>query len=146
MKRRIFLAHTLGLAASALGFTLAGMAGRSFAASVQSHRVLDLELIDADRQRPVPIRLYLPEQANPAQPVPLVVFSHGLAARAWDIATWRAIGPTRVLPACTRNMSAATIACGGATLLKWCNACSRLRESLKHWRGCSTCASLWIKF
>ncbi|MEN9763787.1 MAG: hypothetical protein RI906_3613 [Pseudomonadota bacterium] len=78
MKRRIFLAHTLGLAASALGFTLAGMAGRSFAASVQSHRVLDLELIDADRQRPVPVRLYLPEQANPAQPVPLVVFSHGL--------------------------------------------------------------------
>ncbi|WP_298834787.1 hypothetical protein [uncultured Piscinibacter sp.] len=39
---------------------------------------LDFEWHDDVRQRPVPVRLYLPVQADAAQPVPLVVFSHGI--------------------------------------------------------------------
>jgi dienelactone hydrolase len=34
--------------------------------------------MDPARQRPVPVRLYLPAQAAAARPVPLVVFSHGI--------------------------------------------------------------------
>ena len=37
--------------------------------------VLDLDWADGRRQRPVPLRLYMPEGGAP---VPLVVFSHGL--------------------------------------------------------------------
>ncbi len=33
---------------------------------------------DASRNRAVPVRLYLPESASAARPVPLVVFSHGI--------------------------------------------------------------------
>lgn len=41
--------------------------------------VLDLDWADAARQRPVPVRLYLPAAAEPAaRRVPLVVFSHGI--------------------------------------------------------------------
>lgn len=78
MKRRQFLARTLGLASGAVGLAAAGAAGVSMASPAPGHRVLDLELFDAARQRAVPIRLYLPHQASPARPVPLVVFSHGL--------------------------------------------------------------------
>lgn len=38
----------------------------------------EFEWFDAGRQRAVPVRLYLPEAARAAQPVPLVVFSHGI--------------------------------------------------------------------
>lgn len=38
----------------------------------------DLDWFDADRQRAVPVRLYLPETAQAQRPVPLVVFSHGI--------------------------------------------------------------------
>jgi dienelactone hydrolase len=38
----------------------------------------DYEWRDAARQRQVPVRLYLPDAARPDQPVPLVVFSHGI--------------------------------------------------------------------
>ena len=41
-------------------------------------RTLDLDWSDAARQRPVPVRLYLPASASAARPVPLVVFSHGI--------------------------------------------------------------------
>lgn len=41
-----------------------------------SHRDLDWQ--DHGRQRAVPVRLYLPEAASAARPVPLVVFSHGI--------------------------------------------------------------------
>jgi predicted dienelactone hydrolase len=39
---------------------------------------LDLDWEDAARKRAVPVRLYLPEGASAARPVPLVVFSHGM--------------------------------------------------------------------
>lgn len=47
----------------------------------QAIRTLDLSWTDARRQagpREVPARLYLPAQASPSTPLPLVVFSHGL--------------------------------------------------------------------
>ena len=39
---------------------------------------LDFEWTDAARRRHVPVRLYLPDAASAAAPVPLVVFSHGI--------------------------------------------------------------------
>ena len=41
-------------------------------------RTLDLDWADTARQRPVPVRLYLPTAASASRPVPLVVFSHGI--------------------------------------------------------------------
>lgn len=43
-----------------------------------AYRQLDLDWRDARRQRPVPVRLYLPTRATAEQPVPLLVFSHGI--------------------------------------------------------------------
>lgn len=43
-----------------------------------AYAVHDLDWLDAKRRRAVPARLYLPESADPARPVPLVVFSHGI--------------------------------------------------------------------
>lgn len=39
---------------------------------------LDLDWHDSARDRPVPVRLYLPASATAAAPVPLVAFSHGI--------------------------------------------------------------------
>jgi len=39
---------------------------------------VEADWLDAGRDRPVPVRLYLPEIAAPATPAPLVLFSHGL--------------------------------------------------------------------
>lgn len=38
----------------------------------------DFDWLDTVRRRAVPVRLYLPDGASPAHPVPLVVFSHGI--------------------------------------------------------------------
>ncbi len=78
MKRRAFLTRSLSFATAASGLAIAGPAGWSMASTTLGHRVLDLELFDAKRQRAVPLRLYLPLQATSAQSVPLIVFSHGL--------------------------------------------------------------------
>jgi len=78
MKRREFLVRSLGLSIAGLGLPFGASAGPSEASPALGHRVLDIEWLDADRQRPVPARLYLPQQASPDGPVPLVVFSHGL--------------------------------------------------------------------
>jgi dienelactone hydrolase len=61
-------------------FALAGcLPARSFAntrpAGSASFETLDMDWGDPQRQRPVPVRLYLPQAR---QPVPLVVFSHGI--------------------------------------------------------------------
>jgi predicted dienelactone hydrolase len=42
------------------------------------YTTLDFDWADVARQRPVPVRLYLPEQARPAQRAPVLVFSHGI--------------------------------------------------------------------
>lgn len=39
---------------------------------------LEFDWVDGSRSRSVPVRLYLPRSASAAQPVPLVVFSHGI--------------------------------------------------------------------
>jgi dienelactone hydrolase len=41
-------------------------------------RVVDLDWVDGSRDRAVPVRLYWPQRAPAAAPVPLVVFSHGI--------------------------------------------------------------------
>ena len=43
-----------------------------------AYRTLDFDWKDPQRDRRVPVRLYLPEAAHPAAPAPLVVFSHGI--------------------------------------------------------------------
>lgn len=105
MKRRKFLTRSLGIASAASGLTFASAVGWSMASPEQGHRVVDLELIDASRQRPVPSRLYLPLLASPARPLPLVVFSHGLGgsrtgysylARHWANAGLASLHPQHV--------------------------------------------------
>ncbi len=105
MKRREFLTRSLGFATGAVGLVAAGPAGRAMASPAQGHRILDLELFDTARQRPVPVRLYLPQQASAESPVPLVVFSHGLGgsrmgysylARHWANAGLASLHPQHV--------------------------------------------------
>ena len=48
------------------------------AADGAAWRVIDFEWQDETRQRLVPVRLYLPNGAQPARQAPLVVFSHGI--------------------------------------------------------------------
>lgn len=49
------------------------------AARTEAVRVLDLDWADTARQRPLPVRLYLPgDAAARREPLPLVVFSHGI--------------------------------------------------------------------
>ncbi len=80
MKRRLFVARSLGwaAAAAAAGLAVASPGTHTSAPPAQGDRVIDLDLMDGERRRPVPVRLYLPQQATRSQPVPLVVFSHGL--------------------------------------------------------------------
>ena len=46
--------------------------------AVERVTVQEFEWFDARRQRLVPVRLYLPADASVTQPLPLVVFSHGI--------------------------------------------------------------------
>lgn len=78
MKRRTFLTHGVALAASAFPLTFVASSARASNAITAGHRVFDFEPLDSVRGRTVPMRLYLPQRASPAQPAPLVVFSHGL--------------------------------------------------------------------
>jgi len=65
MKRRLFNAALLASASL-----------RAWADEPSPFEILEFDWADAKRQRPVPVRLYWPRTA--AQPVPLVVFSHGI--------------------------------------------------------------------
>ena len=57
---------------------LPGAAGADVATDEDRYRVLEFDWQDTARERAVPVRLYLPRSASRAQPVPLVVFSHGI--------------------------------------------------------------------
>ena len=46
--------------------------------AVERVSVQEFDWFDAGRQRAVPVRLYLPADASLTQPLPLVVFSHGI--------------------------------------------------------------------
>ena len=105
MKRREFLTRSLGFATAAVGLVTAGPAGATMTSPALGHRIHDLELFDTGRQRPIPTRLYLPLQASPENPVPLIVFSHGLGgsrmgysylARHWANAGMASLHPQHV--------------------------------------------------
>lgn len=71
MRRRLLLqgAAALALATSPALRAAEGAAGFD---------TLDLDWTDTARQRPVPVRLHLPQQATKARPTPLFVISHGI--------------------------------------------------------------------
>jgi pimeloyl-ACP methyl ester carboxylesterase len=71
MKRRQ-LVHT----AFALAAALPSL--RAWADEPSPFEVLEFDWADAQRQRPVPVRLYWPNAVSPSVGVPLVVFSHGI--------------------------------------------------------------------
>ena len=73
--RAAVLAAGLG---GALATAKAAAADGASAPEAPSHppAPLDLDWLDSRRQRPVPVRLYLPAEAH--GPAPLVVFSHGI--------------------------------------------------------------------
>lgn len=109
------------------------------ASPAQGHRILDLELFDTDRQRPIPIRLYLPHQASPEQPVPLIVFSHGLGgsrigysylARHWANAGMASLHPQHV---------GSDNSVWRGNPLNCYSACRQRRTSPKPWPGCWIC-------
>jgi dienelactone hydrolase len=78
VKRRLFVTQSLGLFAGTVGWAFGGVIPRSWASTEAGYRLEDFDWFDAIRQRPVPVRLFLPQRARPTQRVPLVVFSHGL--------------------------------------------------------------------
>ena len=51
---------------------------KTTSANQAPYDALELDWLDASRSRAVPVRLYMPHSATPAQPAPLVVFSHGI--------------------------------------------------------------------
>jgi fermentation-respiration switch protein FrsA (DUF1100 family) len=72
--RRTFLLGT----ASAVVFANCIPGARSLQAQELPYQAINLDWTDSTRGRSVPARLYLPNAATPEQPVPLIVFSHGL--------------------------------------------------------------------
>jgi dienelactone hydrolase len=72
-RRRCLQLGAAALVASALPLPL-----RLRAAAAEGFDTLDLDWADATRQRPVPVRLYLPHSASAANPAPVMVFSHGI--------------------------------------------------------------------
>ncbi|RVT82406.1 alpha/beta hydrolase family protein [Inhella crocodyli] len=79
MKRRDWLLGAAALSAGAAWARdeLGAAEAASAPAAAPAWRLEDLDWADVSRQRPVPVRLYLPT-ARPAQGLPLVVFSHGI--------------------------------------------------------------------
>jgi dienelactone hydrolase len=82
--RRLRHGFAAGLAAVLLALGTLGASCGSALAQVAladvpaGYSVRDLDWHDSARNRDVPVRLYLPDGASAAQPVPLVVFSHGI--------------------------------------------------------------------
>jgi predicted dienelactone hydrolase len=73
--RRSFLAVGGSAALSALGLSACAMSVENDAAASQ---VIDFDWQDPSRRRSVPVRLVLPNHATRHDPVPLVMFSHGI--------------------------------------------------------------------
>ena len=86
LKRR-----TLLKVAPAVPALLAGWNSQSAAAEVDSpgsaaFEVLDFEWVDIERQRLVPARMYLPIRTHLNNPMPLVLFSHGIGGSRFGYA------------------------------------------------------------
>ena len=79
MKRRDWLMGSLALGAGAAWARddLGGADAASAPPRAPAWRAQDLDWADTARQRPVPVRLYLPAAA-PTEGLPLLVFSHGI--------------------------------------------------------------------
>ncbi len=85
-ERRQFLRRLTGVAALVGTSSLQGRALAQNGASPSGaaadceppHQVIEHDWVDTRRQRPVPVRLYLPCAADPRSRAPLVVFSHGI--------------------------------------------------------------------
>jgi dienelactone hydrolase len=75
-RRTLLLAALAGAPLALLPAALRGAMPADGAGS--SYGALDLDWHDEARQRPVPVRLYLPASAQAGAPVPLLVFSHGI--------------------------------------------------------------------
>lgn len=75
--RRQFLKRlpAAGLAVAAPSLAFYPLHGFASAAKFQIH---DLDWVDDARERPVPVRLYLPIASSSAAPAPLIIFSHGI--------------------------------------------------------------------
>jgi dienelactone hydrolase len=75
--RRQFLKRlpAAGLAVAAPSLAFYPLHGFASAAKFQIH---DLDWVDDSRERPVPVRLYLPIASSSAAPAPLIIFSHGI--------------------------------------------------------------------
>jgi dienelactone hydrolase len=75
--RRQFLKRlpAAGLAVAAPSLAFYPLYGFASAAKFQIH---DLDWVDDARERPVPVRLYLPIASSFAAPTPLIIFSHGI--------------------------------------------------------------------
>lgn len=77
--RRHFLKQLPAVAIAIAAPTLAAYPQRAVASSAApAFAVHDADWQDAARNRPVPVRLYQPLGASSANPVPLVLFSHGI--------------------------------------------------------------------
>ena len=72
--RRSFLLGT----ASAVVFANCVPGARGLQAQELPYQSINLDWTDSARGRSVPARLYLPKAATAEQPVPLIIFSHGL--------------------------------------------------------------------
>jgi pimeloyl-ACP methyl ester carboxylesterase len=70
-RRRCLRLGTAAVVAAALPWPLR-------AAPVDAFETQDMDWTDTKRQRPVPVRLYLPAAGNARKPLPLLVFSHGM--------------------------------------------------------------------
>lgn len=77
MTTTLFTRRRCLLALGAAAFVAAAPALRA-QESEGRFTTLDFDWADAARERPVPVRLYLPAEARPAQRAPVVVFSHGI--------------------------------------------------------------------
>lgn len=79
-RRRFVTGLALTGCAAALGSLAAARARAAEGAAGGAHSAIEFDWFDAHRQRPVPVRLYLPNAPATGAPrrVPLVVFSHGI--------------------------------------------------------------------
>jgi pimeloyl-ACP methyl ester carboxylesterase len=75
--KRVF-SRRQGLRLGAAAVVAAAWPWRLHAASVDGFEAVDMDWVDTTRQRPVPVRLYLPKSAHASKPGPLLVFSHGM--------------------------------------------------------------------
>jgi predicted dienelactone hydrolase len=78
MQRQFMLSRRQGLRLGAAALVGAALPRQSRAASADLFETIDMDWVDATRQRPVPVRLYLPKLVLAGKPSPLLVFSHGL--------------------------------------------------------------------